>query len=130
MKRYGYFMLLFQFFLLTGWSSAADTKVITAEAVYYKNDVEVRGYLARPDDDQKHPGLILIHEWWGLNDNIRKNAEKFAQLGYVALAIDLYVGKSTTVPDEARKLATNIRKNMDEAFRNMKRTVTFLSKHL
>ena len=43
MKRYGYFMLLFQFFLLTGWSSAADTKVITVEAVYYKNDVEVRG---------------------------------------------------------------------------------------
>ncbi len=83
-----------------------------------------------PVDDKKHPGLILIHEWWGLNDNIRKNAEKFAQLGYVALAIDLYVGKSTTVPDEARKLATNVRKNMDEAFRNMKRTVHFLSKHL
>ena len=49
--------------------------------------------------------MILIHEWWGLNDDIKKKALAFAEQGYVALAVDLYDGESTTKPSEARKLA-------------------------
>ena len=52
------------------------------------------GYLALPAHNAKQaPALILIHEWWGLNDNIRDFAESFAKEGYVALAVDLYDGK-------------------------------------
>ena len=102
---------------------------MTEEVVYYKGGKNVNGFLARPDDSGKHPGLILIHEWWGLNDNIRGNARKFADLGYVALAVDLYDGEYGGTRDEAKKLATRVRKNMDEAFSNLKSAVAYLKSH-
>ena len=114
---------------VTGSSFASDTKILTEEVVYYKDGKEVRGYFARPADNQKHPGLILIHEWWGLNDNIRGNAKRFAKLGYAALAVDLYDGKSAVTPGEARKLATHVRGNMDEAFKNLKSAFSFIKSH-
>jgi len=80
----------------------------TEEVVYYNNGKEVRGFLATPGDSGKHPGMILIHEWWGLNDNIRQNAMNFAKLGYVALAVDLYEGQWAKSPQEARKHPSSI----------------------
>ncbi|KFI17994.1 dienelactone hydrolase, partial [Nitrosococcus oceani C-27] len=50
------------------------------------------------------PGVILIHEWWGLNDNIKGMARGLAAHGYVALAVDLYAGQVATTSDGARKL--------------------------
>jgi carboxymethylenebutenolidase len=126
MKIYRSLLYLVIFIFAAGVVSAADTPVMTKEVVYYKNDKNVSGYLARPDDDQKHPGIILIHEWWGLNDNIRDNAKRFAKLGYVALAVDLYDGKSSTTPGEARKLATAVRQNVEEAFKNLKSALDYL----
>ncbi len=61
------------------------------------------GYLARPDADA--PGVVVIQEWWGLNDHIKRVADRFAAAGYAALAPDLYRGQVATEPDEARKLA-------------------------
>ena len=62
--------------------------------VSYKSGEEtVGGYLAAPGSG-KHPALIVVHEWWGLNDWVRAKADKFASDGYVALAVDLYRGKS------------------------------------
>ena len=113
-------------FFLIGFAHAG---IVTEEVVYYKDGKNVKGYLARPDDGGKHPGLILIHEWWGLNDNIRGTAKKFADLGYVALAVDLYDGKYGGTRDEAKKLATGVRKNVDEAFRNLKSAVSYLKNH-
>ncbi|MFN8597238.1 MAG: dienelactone hydrolase family protein [Anaerolineae bacterium] len=63
------------------------------------------GYLAQPDDDQPHPGIVVIQEWWGLVPHIKDVAERFAREGFIALAPDLYHGQSSTEPDEARKLA-------------------------
>ena len=63
------------------------------------------GYLARPSSDGKFPGIIVLQEWWGLNGHIKGVTERLAQAGYTALAPDLYHGKSTVEPDEARKLA-------------------------
>ncbi len=63
------------------------------------------GYLARPADDQAHPGVVVIQEWWGLVPHIKDVAERFAREGFVALAPDLYHGQASTEPDEARKLA-------------------------
>ena len=100
--------------------------VITEEVDYYPGHTDVKGYLARPQDKKPHPAIILIHEWWGLNDYIKENARKFAGLGYVALAVDLYHGKVTSEPTEARTLAGEVRDNMPGAFENLNQAVSFL----
>ena len=66
------------------------------------------------------PGLILIHEWWGLNDNIKEFARSFARLGYVALAVDLYNGRSAGTPE------TEVRQNLPAAFENLTHAVEYL----
>jgi carboxymethylenebutenolidase len=63
------------------------------------------GYLARPDDGQAHPGVVVIQEWWGLVPHIKDVAGRLARAGFVALAPDLYHGQAADEPDEARKLA-------------------------
>ncbi len=100
------------------------------EVVYGKaGSRDLKGYLAVPDGTQRAPAIILIHEWWGLNDDIRSKADQFAKEGYVALAVDLYGGRSTTRPSEARRLAGEVRQNMDKAFDNLKAAVAFLKAH-
>jgi len=74
---------------------------VTAEEVAYWPGEEINGYLARPGDGSSRGGIIVIQEWWGLNDNIRTMARRFAQEGYVALAVDLYEGSVATTRDEA-----------------------------
>jgi carboxymethylenebutenolidase len=63
------------------------------------------GYLAVETEAEARPAVIVLQEWWGLNDHIKEVARRFAQTGYVALAPDLYHGMVTTEPDEARKQA-------------------------
>lgn len=64
-----------------------------------------QGYLALPDSPGPHRAVIVIQEWWGLDDHIKSVAQRFAAEGYVALAPDLYHGAVADEPDEARKLA-------------------------
>jgi len=66
------------------------------------------GYMARPAGGGAHPAVLVIQEWWGLNDHIRDIANRFAAAGYVALAPDLYNGVSTSEPNEARKLVMEL----------------------
>lgn len=61
------------------------------------------GYLAKPEGAEAGPAVILIHEWWGLNDNIRAMADKLASQGYTALAVDMYGGQVAESPDKAKK---------------------------
>ena len=76
-----------------------------AETVSYKSGNEtVSGYLALPVGGGKHPAIIVIHEWWGLNDWVKEQAQKYAAAGYIALAVDLYRGQVGTTPDEAHIL--------------------------
>src|SRR5215472_17681985 len=65
-----------------------------------------KGYLAMAGHDR--PGVIVIQEWWGLNDQICGVADRFARAGYNALAPDLYKGRLTAVPDEANHLMSNL----------------------
>jgi carboxymethylenebutenolidase len=69
------------------------------------NGRATRGYLVRPDVDTPAPGVVVIQEWWGLNDHMRDIADRLAGEGFVALAPDLYYGQTAEEPDEARKLA-------------------------
>lgn len=65
----------------------------------------VKGFRSRPKDAKKGtPALVVVHEWWGLNDNIRAATERLAGEGYVALAVDLYNGNVATTPDSATAL--------------------------
>jgi carboxymethylenebutenolidase len=68
----------------------------------------LQGYLAEPANAPKAPGIVVIQEWWGLNDQIRGVADRFAQAGYRALVPDLYRGKSTVEAEEANHLMTNL----------------------
>ena len=66
------------------------------------------GYLARPEGDGPHPGVIVLQEWWGIDEHIKDVTRRVAQAGYVALAPDLYHGQVATEPDEARKLVMEL----------------------
>jgi carboxymethylenebutenolidase len=67
---------------------------------------KTKGYLATAG--QRRPGIVVIQEWWGLNDQICGVADRFARAGYNALAPDLYKGRLTTQPDEANHLMTGL----------------------
>lgn len=95
-----------------------------SEEVQYFGDVT--GLLVRPVDEGSYPAVILIHEWWGVNDDIHQKAEDFAEEGYVALVVDLYNGQSTKSSDEARKLASSVRENIQGAFDNLQGAIDFL----
>jgi len=58
-------------------------------------------YLSVPDGEGPFPGIVIIHEWWGLNDHIRHWADRLAADGYAAIAVDLYEGKIAAIPDDA-----------------------------
>jgi carboxymethylenebutenolidase len=67
---------------------------------------QVTGALALPAGDEKAPGLVLVQEWWGVNDHIRSLADRFAAAGFVTLAPDLYHGKIAKDAAEAQELMT------------------------
>lgn len=83
-------------------------------------DLKVNGdgayaYVAQPDDDARHPGVVLIQEWWGIEAHVRDLAQKLATEGFVVAVPDLYHGKIATEPDDAMKMVMLLRKNMDRA---------------
>lgn len=89
--------------LMAGFALHAGTP--KTEKVSYKSGADtVTGYLALPSGEGKHPAVIVIHEYWGLNDWVEEQARKFADQGYVALAVDLYRGKVTKDANEAHEL--------------------------
>jgi dienelactone hydrolase len=90
---------------------------VKSKAIPYKHgDLELEGYFAWDDAvSGKRPGVLVVHEWWGLNDYARRRADQLAKLGYAAFALDMYgKGKLTEHPTEAREWAAKVRKNVDE----------------
>src|SRR3989344_4288914 len=86
----------------------------------------VQGFLAKPTDRGDYPGVIMIHEWWGLNDNIKQMAETLAKEGYVVLAVDLYNGEVAADANRARELSAQVRNNPEKAIQEMKNAVAYL----
>jgi dienelactone hydrolase len=82
---------------------------------YGAQGVVMKGYLAYDENIRdRRPGVLVLPEWWGLNDYARMRAKMLAELGYTALAVDLYGdGKVATLPDEAGKLASQVMKDFD-----------------
>lgn len=101
-------------------------ELITETVKYAKvegNDIS--GYMARPREAEGNlPGLIVIHEWWGLNDNIRMMTRRLAGEGYVALAVDLYSGKVAKTPNNAGKYARSVEQG--SAIENLRQAYSYL----
>jgi len=87
---------------------------------------KVAGFLALPRYPNRGRTIIVIHEWWGLNKWVKKQATNLAANGYVALAVDLYQGKLTSDPSEARKLKRGLPR--DRAVRDLKAAFDYLAR--
>jgi len=98
-----------------------DHEVRTQNVNYFQ---DTSGYLARPADDGSYPGVVMIHEWWGLNDNVQRMAEILATHGYAVLAVDLYNGEVATEPGRAQELSSNL--DQQQATANMEAAVDHL----
>ncbi|MEX0683887.1 MAG: dienelactone hydrolase family protein [Dehalococcoidia bacterium] len=99
---------------------------ITTEMLDFAADGEkASGFLTRPQGDGPFPGVVVIQEWWGLNDNIKDIAQRFAREGFAAFAPDLYHGKVAAEPDEAQKAMMAL--DMPRAVRELVKATEYLS---
>jgi len=90
--------------LVTVTAFAADSH----EVSYKSGDETVNAVMYTPQGKGPFPALVVIHEFWGLNDWVKEQASKLADQGYVTLAIDLYRGKVATTPDEAHEIMRGV----------------------
>jgi carboxymethylenebutenolidase len=100
---------------------AADGKTVS----YKSGDESVQGVLYTPSGNGPFPAMIVIHEWWGLNDWVKEQASKLADQGYAALAVDLYRGKVAKTPDEAHEIMRGVPE--DRAKRDLHAAFAFLA---
>jgi dienelactone hydrolase len=105
MKR----IILAIFFFLFATSTFAE--IITKEVLYFQDSVTFKGYMAYDNKIKgKKPGILVAHEWWGLNDFSKTKAKELASLGYCAFAADLYGnGKTASDAKTAAQLAGEVR---------------------
>lgn len=83
----------------------------------------IKGFYSEPKEPGDYPGIVMIHEWWGLNDNIKDTAKKLAGQGYRVLAVDLF-GKVATTPEDATAQVRSL--DQTAALENLKTAVAFL----
>ena len=94
---------------------AAAQKIDGKNITYSAGGVMMKGYLVYDRNmTGKRPGVLIVHEWWGLNDYIRHRAQMLAELGYVAFAVDMYGnGKVATHPKDAKTFSSKLADNFD-----------------
>src|SRR5258706_11929715 len=107
--------------LIASIAFAADSKTVS----YKSGDETVQGVLYTPPGKGPFPALIVIHEWWGLNDWVKEQASRLADQGYVALAVDLYRGKVADNPDLAHELMRGVPE--DRASRDLRAAFEYLA---
>jgi carboxymethylenebutenolidase len=106
--------------LLANFAFAATAKNVS----YKSGDETVQGILYTPEGKGPFPAILVIHEWWGLNDWVKEQAGKLSDEGYVTLALDLYRGKVASTPDEAHELMRGVPE--DRAKRDLRAGFDFL----
>jgi carboxymethylenebutenolidase len=92
----------------------------SAEVIYFEN---TKGFLSKPKEQGEYPGVVMVHEWWGLNDEVKDMAKNLAAEGYIVLAVDLF-GKVASTPEEARAQTTSLDQN--KALENLKAATSYL----
>ena len=116
-------LILIALFALTSFASSSFAAA--GKSVSYKSgDETVQAVLYTPAGKGPFPAIIVIHEWWGLNDWVKDQAAKLADQGYVALAMDLYRGKVATTPDMAHEIMRGVPE--DRAMRDLHAAFQFL----
>lgn len=106
-----------------------STRLHNSSVAYYDNTT---GYLVYPEpsnnaqQQERLPAVIMIHEWFGLNEHIKSQADLLANEGYAVLAVDLYRGEVATDSDRARELASSVRSNSASAIDNLQSAVSYL----
>ena len=106
---------------LSSIAFGADGKTVS----YKSGDETVQGVLYTPSGNGPFPAIIVIHEWWGLNDWVKEQASRLADQGYATLAIDLYRGKVAKTPDEAHEIMRGVPE--DRAKRDLHAAFAFLA---
>ena len=101
-----------------------SAEVLGTWVTYKSGDDTVKAYLTIPEGKGPFPGLIVIHEWWGLNEWIQETAKELSGGGYVALAVDLYRGEAATSPEVAHELMRGLPE--DRAVRDLKAAYSYL----
>src|SRR5438093_4481161 len=114
------FILVACLLVLVQFAFAATPKDVT----YKSGDETVKGIMYTPEGKGPFPALIVVHEYWGLNDWVKEQASKLADQGYVTLAVDLYRGKVAASPDEAHELMRGVPE--DRAARDLHAAFEFL----
>jgi carboxymethylenebutenolidase len=107
----------------------APQRAVVSETLPYAEVDEqlVRGYFVFPADMvDPLPAIIVIHEWWGLNDGVRAMADRLAGEGYIVLAVDLYGGVTAESPADARKLMAQVVEHPDNANSNIRQAYDWL----
>lgn len=94
------------------------------QAIMTQDVALVSGYLARPMAAGKHPGIVVIQEWWGVDEHIKDVTRRFAREGYVAIAPDLFHGRVTDQPSEAQKLTGSL--DRSRAVRDVQAAVNYV----
>jgi dienelactone hydrolase len=119
-------------FFITFVFCGATMAGLKTEAIQYRlGEVSFTGYLVYDQAlTSPRPGVLVIHEWWGLNDYARRRAEMLAEQGYVALAMDMYGdGKVATHPDDARGFMNAVTENMPVAEQRFDKALSVLRAH-
>lgn len=108
--------ILFTSLLIISCSKTESSKsdLVEKEITYQSDSTTLKGFLVYDNSIKgKRPGVLIVHEWWGLNDYARKRARMLAELGYTALALDMFgEGKTATHPQDAQKFASFIFSNL------------------
>jgi dienelactone hydrolase len=93
---------------------ATQAELVTKEIPYRHGDLQLRGFLAYDDSAKgKRPGILVVHEWWGLNEYVMDRAIQLARLGYVAFAADMYGQRKVTQhPEQASEWAKTVREDV------------------
>ena len=108
----------------------AQEREVNSESMPYAEvgDELVYGYFVAPADMfEPLPAVIMIHEWWGLDDNVRAKADKLAGAGYIVFAVDLFGGKTATTPSAARALMLSVIEDPESARENLRSAYRFVS---
>jgi dienelactone hydrolase len=123
--------IIFALLLICCWSVPAMGAVKGESVTYNAGDMTMNGYMAYDDSiTLKRPGILVVHEWWGHNEYARQRAKMLADLGYVALAVDMYgSGKKADHPDDAGKFAAEVRKNLPTAKERFLAAMQILKNH-